>query len=193
MEVRLKFVVGNVEVEIITGELTGLTGLIKDVAQSVKDALEAEVIPKLREPRGEPEPPIVLAGTIRDRIGYLANQVQSDEDGLRRVIHFGDDSPVVIQAVGGNTRTEQQRRALLILGTVLDLVYERPEVGIGLYGELLRKSNVPEQRLDVVMPTLRGRFISKGAGRATSYEITVPGRNDGLALLRELVAGSSGS
>jgi len=187
MQVRVTFVVSGVEVEIVTEHPSEIMKAITDVAAGVKKALAVVPIAKAPEITVEVGKPITLAGGVRDRIPYLANQIGTDETRLKGVIHFGDDYPVLIQNVPGTARAEQQRRALLILGAVLDLVYEKPEVGATLYGEILRKSNVPEQRLDLAMAGLRGRFILKGAGRGSSYEITVPGRNEGLAALRELV------
>ena len=186
MQVRVTFVVSGVEVEIVTDHPSEVMKAITDVTKGIVDALEATPIIEPPEITVEVGKPIALTGAVRDRIPYLANQIGTDEARLKRVVHFGDDYPVLIQNVPGNARAEQQRRALLMLGAVLDLVYEKPEVGATLYSEILRKSNVPEQRLDLAMAGLRGKFILKGAGRGSSYEITVPGRNDGLSALREL-------
>ena len=72
------------------------------------------------------------------------------------------------------------------LGAILDLVYQKPEVGSEFYAKLLHDSNVDDQRLDAAMPSLKGMFVGKGAGKGRSYEITVPGRKAGLEILKEL-------
>ncbi len=191
MEIRVSFVVGGVEVVIVTDQASDLTKVIKDVTGSIKEALEAEAIPKVVGPRVQVSQPIALAGTIQDRIRSLASQLDTGEEQIQEAIHFDDEYPILLRPVGGNGRVEQQRRALLMLGSIFDLVYEKREVGATLYGVILRKSSVDQQRLDHALERLRGRFIVKGVGRGTSYEITVPGRNEGLALLRDLIAAPS--
>ncbi len=195
MEIRLTFIYNGVEVNLTTQEPFNLAKDLKDLMENLDQGLGQKIgavtsaLPV--ETRPEVASTSAITGNLQERIQAFASQVGIDLDRLKEIVHFGEDYPLLLKSIATGPRTKQQARALLALGAILDLVYQKPEVGSELYGKLLRDSSVDNTRLDNAMYTLKGKFIGNGSGRGRSYEITVPGRKEGLEVIKELAQPST--
>lgn len=188
-EIKLTFVYRGVEVSITADSVNGLEAELKKLTKTLDEGLGTKAGIVIGPPSAEGQvfvAPSPQPTSLEGRIQSLASQTSMSVDELKRTVHFGEEFPLLLKTVEAAVRTKQQAKALLALGAILDIVYQKPEVGSELYGKLLRDSNVDNQRLDHAMAGLKGMFIGKGAGRGRSYEITVPGRTGGLEAVKEL-------
>ena len=129
---------------------------------------------------------------LEKRVERLAKDVSVTEEKLKNVFNFEEKNLDPIAPVKGSWQ-EKQLKATLVILTGLSYCYEKDEIlSTHLKGKL---GNLKIGSLSQLGPTLLEHpqlIVSKGEGRGTSYKITVPGKKEGLKIIKELAqAGES--
>lgn len=128
---------------------------------------------------------------LEKNMGKLAKSAGIEIDQVKQIYDFEKEDLTLLVEAGGEDVGEKQLRATLVILVGLSYCYEKEEILSGVLGKKLKTLGISLANLARNLDEHPRFVLPVGKPKSTKfqYKITVPGKNEGLKIVRELVVG----